>query len=94
LPSPAAISAMAEIAAGDGNAKTLAGALEHRRDRFDRSIRTDRIVIIASLHGVVGEREIARRARQRPNMVEARNEGKATRAREPPIGRLEAENPA
>ena len=60
-----------EIAAGDGDAQTLRAALQERSDRFDRTIGAGRIVGIEALHGVIGKREIARRARERAEMIEA-----------------------
>ena len=53
-----------------------------------------RIVRVGPLHRVIGQREIADAARERAEMIEARDERKAARARQPAIGRLQAENPA
>ena len=69
-----------EIAAGDGDAQTVGAALEQRRDRLGRPFGADRIVGVETLHRIVGEREIARGARERPEMIEARHEGKGARA--------------
>ena len=57
-------------------------------------IGADRIVGIVALHGVVGEREVPGGARQRADMVEARHERKGARARQPAVGRLQAEDAA
>ena len=47
-----------------------------------------------ALHGIVGERQIERGARQGPHVVEARNEGERAGARQAAISRLEAEEAA
>src|SRR5262245_65537857 len=84
----------AKVAAGDGDAQARAAALEQRRDRLDRAPRAHRIIVVVALHRVIGEREIARAARQWPDVIEACHEGKRVGARKPAIGRLQAENPA
>ena len=84
----------AEIAARDRDAQALGAARERGRRGLDRTVGADRILGIRPLHGVVGEREVARRARERSEMIEARDERIGARAREPPIGRLQAEQPA
>ena len=58
------------------------------------SLERNRIVGIMALHGVVGERQIAGAARERADVIEARHERKRARAREPAVGRLEAEDAA
>ena len=83
-----------KIAAGDGDAQAFAAAREQRRGRLHRTLRADRIVVIVTLHRVIGEREIARAARQRSDVIEACNEGKRVGAGKPAVGRLQAENPA
>ena len=65
-----------EIAAGDRDAQAVGAALQQRRDRLGGAVGAGRIVGVVTLHGVVGEREIARRARQRSEMIEARHERK------------------
>ena len=70
-----------EIAAGDGDAQTFDALIEKRSDRLHGAIGADRIVRIKALHGVVGEREVARGARERPKMIEACHKRKTARAR-------------
>ena len=53
-----------------------------RRHRLGRPIGAGRIVGIGALHRVVGQREIARRARERAEMVEAGDERETARARD------------
>ena len=61
---------------------------------FDRPVDADRVFGVRALHRIVGEREVARSARERPEMIEARDERKRARARQPPVGRLQPEQPA
>jgi hypothetical protein len=84
----------AEVAAGDSDVQPFSAAREQRRDRLRRAVDADGIIGVVALHGVVGEREIARAARQRSQVIEARHEREGVRAREPSVGRLEAEDAA
>src|ERR1700690_622855 len=83
-----------EIAGGDGDAQTMRPLLQNRSDRFDRAAGAGWIFGIESLHGVIGEREIARGARERSEMIEAGDKRKRAGARQPAKGRLQAENAA
>ena len=83
-----------EIATGDRDAQTRGAALQCGQRRLDRPLAADRVVGIVALHGVVGERQVAGRARQRPQVIEARHEREGARARQPAVGRLEAEQAA
>ena len=67
-------------AGGSALATALAAARDERRHRFDATVHADRIVGIVALHGVVGQREIARASRQRPDVIEACHERKGVRA--------------
>ena len=49
---------------------------------------------VVALQHVLGQREIARRAREGPNVVEAVDEGEGPAARQPAIGRFQAEDAA
>ena len=87
-------SPLAEISARDRDAQALGAARELRQRRLDRPIGAHRVFGIRPLHRVVGEREVARRARQRPEMIEARDERERARARQPAVGRLQPEQAA
>jgi hypothetical protein len=79
----------AEIAAGNGDAQAISAAIEEITDRLERPIDTDGIIGVVTLHGVIGEREIAGGAGQRPDVVEARHERERVGARQPAVGRLQ-----
>ena len=64
------------------------------RHRLGRPRRARRIVRIGPLHRVIGQREIADVARERAEMIEAEDERKRPRARQPAIGRLQSKNSA
>ena len=70
----------AEVAAGNRDAQALAAARNERLNRFDGTVHADRIIGIVALHGVVGQRKIARTSRQRADVIEARDERKGARA--------------
>ena len=86
--------AFAEIAAGDRDPQTVDAIIDARRHRFDRALHADRVIGIMPLHRVIGEREVADIACERPEMVEARHERKRARPRQAAIGRLEPEDAA
>ncbi len=79
-----------EIAAGDRDPQTADVLRQQRRHRLGRPRRAGRIVRIRPLHRVIGQREIADVARERAEMIEARDERKRARARQPAVGRLQA----
>ena len=83
-----------EISAGDGDPKPVDAAIQKISHRLGCALGADRVARVVPLHGVVGEREIARRARQRPDMVEARHEWKSARTAKPAISRLQSEQTA
>ena len=89
-----AVAVAKEMTACDGDPQALDAAVERRQRRLGRTPRRDRIVGIGALHRVIGEREVGDAARQRPEMVEARDEGKAAGPRQPPEGRFQAEHAA
>ena len=68
--------------------------VEARQGGFRRAARADRVLRVGALHGVVGQRQIAHRARHRPDVVEARDEGERARARQPAVGGLQPEQAA
>ena len=63
-------------------------------DRLHRAIDADRIIAVVALHRVVGERQIQGTTGKGADMIEARHERKGVGAREPAVGRLQAENSA
>jgi hypothetical protein len=68
-----------------------------RRDRSPRRLAaasTQPVGAVEALHRVVGEREVARAARERAEVVEAGDERIAAVARQPAVGRLQAEDAA
>ena len=71
-----------EIAAGDRDPQTADVLRRATACRLDRPRRAGRIVRIGPLHRVIGEREIADRARERPEMIEARDTNGNDRARD------------
>ena len=83
-----------EIAAGDGDAQAADAGLERRQRRLGGPLGADGVLGVVALHGVVGERQVARGARQRPHMIEARHEREGAGAREPAVGRLQPEEAA
>ena len=74
-----------EIPAGHGDTQARGSAIKTRQNRFHRALRADRIFRVWSLHHVVGQCQIARRSRQRPDVVEAGDEREGPGAREPAI---------
>ncbi len=68
--------------------------VERRRRRLDAAIDARRIRAVAALQRVVDEREVARRARERAEVIEARDEGIGSVPRQPAVGRLQAEDAA
>ncbi len=62
--------------------------------RLCRPVGADGILRIGTLHGIVGERQISRRSRQRAEMIEAGDKGEGARARKPAVGRLQPEQAA
>ena len=83
-----------EIAAGDGDAQACDALIEMRSDRLHGAIGADRIVRVKTLHGVVGKREIACAARERPEMIQACHKRKTARAAEPAISRFQPKRAA
>ena len=63
-------------------------------DRLGRAGRARGVIGIGSLHRIIGQREIADAARERAEMIEAGDERKRPRARQPAIGRLQPEDAA
>ena len=85
------LAAAREIAAEPRDAQAGEPSVEAGRGRLDRARGLRGIARIRPLHRVVARREIADRTRERPEMIEARDERKRARAREPAVGRLQAE---
>src|SRR6516165_10491706 len=83
-----------EITAGDSDAQPRSACLEQRTDRLCGAVNARRVVGVEALHGIISKRQILDGPRHRPDMVKASDERKASRATEPAIGRLQAENPA
>ena len=85
-----------EIAAGDRDAQAVDAARRaSARVGSTGAVGADRIVGIAALHGVVGEREVARpSARAGPRWSRLATNGKRAGARQPAVGRLQAEQAA
>ena len=83
-----------EIAAGNRDPQPADVLRQLRVDRLDRPRRARGIVGVRPLHRVIGQREIADIARERAEMIEARDERKRARPRQPAIGRLQAKNAA
>ena len=73
---------------------TRDAAINQRRHGFNRTVGADRIVGVVALHRVVGEREIAGRARHGSDVIEARNKREGASTGEAAIGRLETEDAA
>ena len=69
-----------EIPAGNRDAQVLDAPVQKRDHRLRRPLGTHRIVGVVALHGIISERQVARRPRQRSDMIEARNERKSSRA--------------
>ncbi len=86
--------ALLEIAARDRDAQTVGAALERLAGRLDPALDAHRIVGIAALHDIVGEREIAHAAGERAEMIEACHERKRAVARQPSIRGLQPEDAA
>ncbi len=86
--------AFAEIAAGDRDLQAIGAVIDARQRGSAGRVDADRIVRIVTLHGVVSEREVADRARERPEVIEACDEGKRACPRQTAIGRLQPENAA
>ena len=61
--------AFSKIPAGSGDPEAADAAIDFVRHRLDRASSAGCIVIWRSLHGVIGEREIAHRSCERPEMV-------------------------
>ena len=70
-----------EVPARDRDVQALRATIERRCCGFDGTVDADRILGIGALHRIVGERQIQRRACERPEMVEARDEWERTCAR-------------
>jgi hypothetical protein len=85
---------LGEMAAQDGDPEAVERRLEARHRRLGCPRGRDRIVGIGPLHGVVGQREIGSRARQRADVVEAGDEREGAGAAQATEGRLEAEQAA
>ena len=85
---------VAEISAGDGDPQAVGAARESDSVGSTGRCAHNGIVGIGPLHGVVARREVGDGARERPEMIEARHEGKARGARQPAIGRLQPEDAA
>src|SRR6516162_9691378 len=83
-----------EITAGDSDAQPRSASLEQRTDRLCGAVGARRVVGVEALHGIISKGQILDGSRHRPDMVEAGDERKASRATEPTIGWLQAENPA
>ena len=83
-----------EIAAGDRDPQRPDVLRQQRHHRFGGARGARRILRIGSLHRVIGQREIARVARERAEMVEACDKGKRAGARQPAIGRLQTKDAA
>src|SRR5580704_7402973 len=65
--------ALAEIAVGDGDAQTVHAVLEKGNSGLDRANGACRVFGIVTLHCVVDEGEIARRACEWSHVIEARD---------------------
>ena len=83
-----------EIAAGHGDAQAADAGLQRRQRRLGRALGAHGVLGIVALHGVVGERQVPRGARQRPHVIEARHEREGAGAGEAAVGRLQAEDAA
>src|SRR5262249_60521957 len=78
----------------DGDAQSADAVVDAARHGLAWTFHTDRVVGIVPLHGVVGEREVADIACERPEMVEACDERERASARQAAIGGLETEDAA
>ena len=83
-----------KISAGDGDPQPADIPREQRRDRLGGPGGARRVVGVRPLHRIIGQREIADAARERTEMIEARDERKRPRAGQPAIGRLQSEDSA
>src|SRR5262249_52493527 len=86
--------ALAEIAARDRDAQSVDAVIDAWQHGLAWTFQPDRVVRIVSLHRVIGERKVPDVARERPEMVEARDEWERARPRQPTVGRLEPEDAA
>src|SRR5204863_9359165 len=82
------------IPAGNLDAHVLDAPVQKRDLLLRRPLGTLRIVGVVALHGIISERQVTRRPRQRSCMIEARNEWKSSRATYPSEGGLKPKQAA
>ena len=87
-------SALFEIAAGARNAQALQAETEFAAHQFGRARSAHGVLRIRPLHGVIARRQVGRRPAKRPEVVERGDKRKAAGPRQPPVGRLQPEDPA
>ena len=83
-----------EVAAGDRDAHSVKAAVQNRRHSFGIALGANGIVCVVALHGVIDDREIARAARQRTDVIEACGKWERACPAQASVGRLQSEQTA